>query len=78
MQRRLDGFVAITDAPGCSLVPELMALYPDAKVICTVRDPEPWVKSMAGTSSAATMSFLRFVLFLLPSLRYFVDYVNAL
>lgn len=78
MASRLDGYAAITDAPGSGLVPELMALYPSAKVICTVRDPLSWEKSMQGVSNAATMWFLRFALFPLPSLRYFVDYINVL
>lgn len=30
MQRRLDGYAGITDAPGSQLVPELLELYPDA------------------------------------------------
>lgn len=78
LRERLDGFAAITDAPGSQLVPELMELYPDAKVICTIRDPDAWVKSMAGVSSASTMWFLRFVLFPLPTLRFFVDYISVL
>ena len=78
MAGRLDGFAATTDAPASGLVPELMELYPDAKVICTVRDPKSWEKSMEGISNAATMWFLRFVLFPLPALRYFVDYINVL
>ncbi|OGM51150.1 hypothetical protein ABOM_000111 [Aspergillus bombycis] len=32
---RLNGYAAITDTPGCQLLPELLQLYPDAKVICT-------------------------------------------
>ena len=75
---RLEGYAAITDAPASGLVPELMELYPDAKVICTVRDPKSWEKSMESISNTATMWFLRFVLFPLPSLRYFVDYINVL
>ena len=75
---RLDGYTAITDAPGTGLIPELMELYPDAKVVCTVRDAKAWEKSMAGISNAATMWFLRFVLYLLPALRFFVDYINVL
>jgi len=75
---RLDGYAAATDAPVSGLVPELFELYPDAKVICTVRDPKSWEKSMEGISNAATMWFLRFVLFPLPALRYFVDYINVL
>ena len=78
MASRLDGFAATTDAPASGLVPELMELYPDAKVICTVRDPKSWEKSMEGIGNAATMWLLRFVLFPLPALRYFVDYINVL
>ena len=75
---RLDGYAAITDAPGSGLVPELMALYPTAKVICTVRDSVSWEKSVESITSAATMWFLRGVLFPLPSLHHFVDYINVL
>lgn len=41
----LDGFVAGVDAPLCFFYRELMALYPDARVVLTVRDPERWVRS---------------------------------
>ncbi|CAM1511898.1 Fc.00g094110.m01.CDS01 [Cosmosporella sp. VM-42] len=78
IKSRTDGYVAITASPGCSMVPELMTLYPDAKVICTVRGFEAWEKSMQGVASASTRWFLRFVLFLFPSLRFFVDYINGL
>jgi hypothetical protein len=78
IRARTKGFVAITDAPGCGLVSELMTLYPNAKVICTVRDAAAWEKSMAGLSNAVTESTLRFILFPLPTMRYFVDYVNVL
>ncbi|MCJ1358916.1 MAG: hypothetical protein MMC33_008916 [Icmadophila ericetorum] len=35
-----------TDTPGAHFVSELLELYPDAKVICTVRDPDAWAKSI--------------------------------
>ncbi len=44
-ERILDGCVAGVDAPVCFFVEELMARYPDAKVVLTVRDPERWVTS---------------------------------
>lgn len=78
IRSRTDGFVAITDGPGCNLVPELLELYPDAMVICTVRNPSSWAKSMQGVAGASTKSFLRILLCLVPSMRYFVDYVNEL
>ncbi len=41
----LDGFVAVTDAPMCFFVEELLERHPDAKVVLTVRDPAKWVRS---------------------------------
>lgn len=79
LKKRFDGYAAVTDAPGCGLVEELVELYPDAMVICTVRDtPEIWAKSMETVSNASTMWFLRFVLFPIPGMRYFVNYINVL
>lgn len=78
LKERLDGYAAVTDSPCNSLVEELMELYPDAKIVCTIRDPEAWVKSMDTVSNAATLWFLRFVLFPLPTMRFFPDYINGL
>lgn len=78
LAERVDGYVAVTDAPFTSAVPELITLYPDAKVIVTVREAEAWEKSMVTVSNAATIWFLKFVLFPLPTLRYFVDYIDVL
>lgn len=78
LAERVDGYVAVTDAPFTGTVPELIKLYPDAKVIVTVRDAEAWERSMLTVSNAATMWFLKFVLFPLPSLRYFVNYIDVL
>ncbi|KAI1329233.1 P-loop containing nucleoside triphosphate hydrolase protein [Xylariaceae sp. FL0255] len=50
IKSRLDGFVAVADSPCCSMVPELMRLYPEAKVVCTVRDVAKWEKSMEAVS----------------------------
>lgn len=35
-----DGYVAVADTPHALFVEELMELYPAAKVVCTVRDPD--------------------------------------
>jgi len=78
LRERLDGYAAVTDMPAAGLVKELLELYPNAKVICTVRDSESWVKSMETVSNASTMWFLRFVLFPLPGMRHFVDYINVI
>jgi hypothetical protein len=43
------GYRATTDWPACSFYKELMAKYPDAKVILTVRDPYGWYESTYNT-----------------------------
>jgi hypothetical protein len=78
LHERLDGYAAVMDSPACGFVPELMEMYPDAIVICTTRDSASWAKSMGAVSTVATMWFLRVVLMPLPTMRYFVDYINGL
>ena len=43
------GYQATVDWPGCSFYAELMEVYPDAKVILTVRDPEKWHESVVNS-----------------------------
>jgi hypothetical protein len=38
-----------TDYPGCTFWRELVAQYPDAKVILTTRDPDSWFESVSAT-----------------------------
>ena len=78
LKDRVEGYVAITDSPGGQLTAELLELYPNAIVICTTRDVEPWVRSMAAIADASTMWFLRFVLLPLPTMRHFPEYINRL
>jgi hypothetical protein len=85
------GYAASVDAPAFLLVPEFLEVYPDAIVICTVRDPVAWARSMANMGNLNTtwflridlfqlsmMLFLRIVLFPLSTMRYFVGYITAL
>jgi hypothetical protein len=69
MKAHFNGYVAVTDAPASGLVPELLKIYPDAKVVCTVRDPKAWEKSMEGVASVSTMAFLNIILFPIPGMR---------
>ncbi|KAL1798888.1 hypothetical protein ACET3X_002925 [Alternaria dauci] len=78
LKQHLNGYAAVTDAPLNGMVEELLEVYPDAIVICTIRDPDAWVKSLEVIQNATTMWFLRFVLFPIPGMRYFVDFVNGL
>ncbi|KAJ0114068.1 hypothetical protein N8I77_007123 [Diaporthe amygdali] len=40
---------AVCDLPAAAFAPELIAAYPNAKVILTTRDPESWHKSTSKT-----------------------------
>jgi hypothetical protein len=44
-----DGFRATVDWPGCAYWRELVAAFPEAKVLLTVRDPDRWYDSAANT-----------------------------
>ncbi|KAJ5901719.1 hypothetical protein N7495_002247 [Penicillium taxi] len=78
LHRQLDGYAAITDSPGSQFIPELMLLYPHAKVICTIRDVGRWEKSMNVVMHYTMFWFLRAVLFPLPGMRHFIPYLHLL
>ncbi|GFN11713.1 sulfotransferase family protein [Aspergillus tubingensis] len=53
-----------------------MEIYPDAKAICTVRDPVAWEKSMAQLEGLVRSSwFLRAIMLPIPGMRHFMDYL---
>jgi hypothetical protein len=43
------GYQATVDWPGCAFYEQLMDVYPDAKVLLTVRDPDQWYDSVRAT-----------------------------
>jgi hypothetical protein len=45
MKERLTGFVGCSDYPGVLLIPELLELYPNAKVVLVTRDADRWWES---------------------------------
>lgn len=45
----LAGYEVAVDWPACSFYEELMEAFPEAKVILTIRDPEPWYESLRST-----------------------------
>jgi Sulfotransferase domain len=53
----LEGYRAASDFPVCLYYCELLATFPDAKVVLTVSDPESWVSSVQALYNDA---FLRF------------------
>ena len=42
-------FAATVDFPSCMRWEQLMEVYPDAKIVLSVRDPDSWVKSVKET-----------------------------
>ena len=49
LENLFTNFQSVTDFPGCLFYRELHQLYPDAKVILTIRDPEDWYRSASKT-----------------------------
>ncbi|KAE8358106.1 hypothetical protein BDV27DRAFT_150737 [Aspergillus caelatus] len=49
IERCFNGYTAITDISGCQLLPELLKLCLDTKVVCTVCDPFNSVKKISDT-----------------------------
>ena len=44
-----EGYEVVVDWPACPFYEELMEAFPEAPVILTVRDPEPWHESLRST-----------------------------
>jgi hypothetical protein len=53
--RVFEGYASTVDYPGCTYWRELVAKWPDAKVILTVRDPGSWFESAHETVLSSRM-----------------------
>ncbi|MFI6028013.1 sulfotransferase family protein [Amycolatopsis magusensis] len=49
LRTAVEGYRGTLDFPSCLLWREMMELFPDAKVLLSVRDPESWYHSAAAT-----------------------------
>ncbi|KXS99876.1 hypothetical protein AC578_4472 [Pseudocercospora eumusae] len=78
LESLLDGYVATSDSGMSQLVPELMEIYPDAKVICTTRDRDSWAKSMMMIVEASQPRLAGFIFFWIPSVRHLPALVDSL
>lgn len=54
-----NGYLSAVDWPACYFWRELSGLYPDAKVLLTLRDPEKWYDSAIATIFAGMMRKLK-------------------
>ncbi|KAK7750677.1 hypothetical protein SLS62_007377 [Diatrype stigma] len=68
------GFVGTVDMPTLDFIPEMLELYPEAKVIR--RDPERWARSLAGVSKNASPWWLRYVMWPVPGWRWFPTFID--
>ncbi|CAH8666946.1 unnamed protein product [Schistosoma rodhaini] len=50
-----NGFVAAVDYPTAGFYEHLSKIYPHAKIILTIRDPDDWVKSCRATTLSETL-----------------------
>ncbi|KAI0015682.1 hypothetical protein F4780DRAFT_51174 [Xylariomycetidae sp. FL0641] len=69
------GYVGITDLPGIAFLPELLELYPDAKVVLVRRDPVKWWKSL-GVLMAVVPAWLPVLMAPVPGWRYIPKFIN--
>ena len=79
LKNLLSGYTAITDLPTILFTEELIEVFPDAKVICTIRDPDSWWDSFRLLVENGDLEwFLTVVFALLPTMRYFQRWINSL
>ena len=81
------GYQATVDWPGCAFYADLMQVYPNAKVLLNVRDPEKWYESVSstiyqtsrGTSrSLLALLFSQVIVRLIPNARHIRGMIQAL
>jgi hypothetical protein len=67
----ISGYTACTDGPIAMFTEEMLEIFPDAKVICTVRDPDKWWDSYKPVieNTGRIFSF-PYILALLPTMRH--------
>ncbi|KAI0595403.1 hypothetical protein F4775DRAFT_605079 [Biscogniauxia sp. FL1348] len=64
------GFVATADLPPADFMPEMMALYPAARVVLVRRDPDRWWASIAAVIARTTPWWLGPLVAPIPGWRY--------
>lgn len=70
------GFVAVADLPPADFIPEMMELYPDAKVVLVSRDPQKWWDSIAALSGYTAPWWFNVIMAPIPGWRWLPSYVS--
>jgi hypothetical protein len=71
-QTLFDGYQSAVDWPVAAYYRELMDIYPEAKIILTVRDPGSWHRSIMTTFYQARRAFVVRATQLIPTLHQFL------
>lgn len=72
-------YQATVDWPACTFYKQLMEVYPDAKVLLSVRDPAKWYESAANTIHRVSQDgFPRVMRLMFPALKSFIEMTNTL
>ncbi len=53
--------------PPLDFIPELMDIYPDAKVVLVTRDPERWLESIRPVAQNASLWWLSYTMWAFPA-----------
>ena len=77
LRSNFTGFAGSTDMPGQVLVNECLELWPDAKVIVTIRDKDRWVESLTKVAKQSRMGLLKTILMPVPTMRWYVPYIDS-
>ncbi|KXJ86204.1 P-loop containing nucleoside triphosphate hydrolase protein [Microdochium bolleyi] len=64
------GFVGTTDLPTIDFIPELLELYPDARVVLVKRDPVTWWRSTLEIQKAVELWWLKAATYPIPGWRW--------
>ena len=67
------GYQAATDWPVAAYYKDLMTVYPESKIILTVRDPDSWHRSVMNTIYQAGRGFFRGFTRIIPSVYHFLN-----
>jgi hypothetical protein len=68
-----NGYQSTVDFPACIFYKELLEVFPNAKVLLSVRDPERWYESTRHTIYTARSIFPAWLQWLVPPLGRFFD-----
>jgi hypothetical protein len=71
-EKLFGGYQAAVDWPVATYYKDLMTVYPEAKVILTVRDPDKWHRSIMTTFYQAQREFVVRSMRIIPALQQFL------